>query len=156
MCEEESGFKVSDKRKFDADGNPREETAKEEKARDKTEKPRVEPVAEPEGLGKAHAEAESEAGSHTEDKEPAAGEINFTTFILSLGTQAMISLGLIPDPTTNETSVSLANAKQMIDILTILREKTQGNLDASETSLMDSLLYDLHMQFVELSSKQEN
>ena len=106
---------------------------------------------EPEGLGHEPAGTESEAT----EEGGAAGEINFTTFILSLGTQAMVALGLIPDPTTSESSVSLTNAKQMIDILSMLRDKTQGNLEASDTTLLDNLLYDLQMHFVELSTKEE-
>ncbi len=151
MNEEQSDFKVSDRRKFDADGNLREESAEEETAQEAGETPLEEPVVEPEGLGHEPAGTESEAT----EEEGAAGEINFTTFILSLGTQAMVALGLIPDPTTSESSVSLTNAKQMIDILSMLRDKTQGNLEASDTTLLDNLLYDLQMHFVELSTKEE-
>jgi hypothetical protein len=144
MKEEQPDYKVSDKRKFDSDGNLREEVTPAEEPAEKNESLH-EPVTEPEALGETEA-----AGAA--DGATGGGEISFATFVLSLGTQAMVGLGLIPDPYTNKQDVNLEAAKQMIDILVMLREKTHGNLEAAELTLIDNLLYDLQMHYVELSS----
>lgn len=135
-------MKVEDKRKFDSDGNLRDEQSDEE----------IETAEEEEPSSSAAAEGESAEALGAEPKsagQPA--EINFATFILSLGTQAMIALGLVPDPIENEVKLNLPLAKQMIDIIAMLREKTRGNLEAGEITLLDNLLYDLRTQYVEQS-----
>ena len=76
-------------------------------------------------------------------------EINFASFILSLSSSALFLLGDIPDPATNLTQRNLPLAKQTIDILGILNEKTVGNLVREESQLLESLLYDLRMRYVE-------
>lgn len=81
--------------------------------------------------------------------------MDFSTFVMSLGSSAMVHLGKIPDPENPETKdertgpVDLAAAKQIIDILGVLEEKTRGNLDDSETRLLQSLLYDLRVEYVD-------
>ncbi len=82
-------------------------------------------------------------------KEP---EINFEHFLLSLSTSALLHLGEIPDPETNAKKVDLVQAKQSIDILGLLRDKTKGNLTENEQTLIDSMLRELRMRFVQLSS----
>ena len=76
-------------------------------------------------------------------------EITFPTFLLSLSTSALMHLGLIPNPASGAMEKDLALAKQTIDLLSLLKQKTQGNLDPEETQLLDSILYDLRMQYVE-------
>jgi len=76
-------------------------------------------------------------------------EINFSSFIISLSSSTLFLLGDIPDPTTNQTQRNLPLAKQTIDILGLLKEKTIGNLARDETQLLESLLYDLRMRYVE-------
>ena len=76
-------------------------------------------------------------------------EITFPTFLLSLSTSALMHLGLIPNPASGAMEKDLALAKQTIDLLSLLKQKTQGNLDSEETQLLDSVLYDLRMQYVE-------
>ena len=76
-------------------------------------------------------------------------ELNFSTFIISLSTQAFVLLGEIPDPLTKESRADLGAARQMIDILGIVQEKTRGNLDKAESELLEGLLYDLRLRFVE-------
>ena len=76
--------------------------------------------------------------------------VTFSTFVLGLSTQALLHLGEIPDPVTRATELDLAAAKQVIDILGILREKTRNNLEVGEDSLLESALYDLRMRYVEL------
>lgn len=88
------------------------------------------------------------------DKSQANFEINFSTFVLSLASSVQISLGLIPHPMTNKSETNLSSAKQTIDILGMLDEKTKGNLSKEEEQLMRQLLYELRMQYVEASGKK--
>ena len=85
----------------------------------------------------------------TNEPPRALPPIDFSTFVLSLGSSAAVNLGHIPAPGSDEPSIDLQAAKQIIDILGILEEKTRGNLDASEAQLLKSLLYDLRVQYVD-------
>ena len=76
--------------------------------------------------------------------------ITFSTFILSLNTAALVHLGEWPDPLTKEKKVDLVLAKQVIDTLEMLREKTKGNLTPEEEELFKSILFDLKLRFVKL------
>jgi hypothetical protein len=75
-------------------------------------------------------------------------EINFSSFIFSLGTSALLHLGEVPDPATQKVEKDLPLAKQTIDILGMLKEKTRGNLTADEEKLIDNLLADLRWRFI--------
>ena len=76
--------------------------------------------------------------------------ISFTQFILSLGTTAAVHFGDLADPMTGERGEpNLIAASQMIDLLALLQDKTSGNLDPAEAKLLDDLLYDLRMRFVQ-------
>ena len=76
--------------------------------------------------------------------------ITFTQFVLSLGTTAAVHFGDLPDPATGEPGEpNLVGASQMIELLTLLQSKTSGNLDPAEAKLLDDLLYDLRMRFVQ-------
>jgi hypothetical protein len=75
-------------------------------------------------------------------------EITFSAFLLSLSSSAFAALGDIPEPAAAETRKNLPLAKQTIDLLGMLREKTRNNLDPEEESLFDHLLYDLRMRFL--------
>jgi len=77
-------------------------------------------------------------------------EIDFVTFILSLSTNAMVSLGLLPRPDTGDKKRDLPLARQSIDILALLQEKTRGNLTGEEERILDSVLYDLRMTYVQV------
>ena len=79
--------------------------------------------------------------------------IDFATFVLSLSHSALMHLGEAPDPDTNQTRVDLPLAKQNIDILVLLEEKTKGNLSGDEERLLAQVLFDLRMRFVESSKK---
>lgn len=76
-------------------------------------------------------------------------QLDFATFILSLSHSALMHLGEAPDPDTNQVSVDLPLAKQNIDILGLLEEKTKGNLDGDEERLLAQVLFDLRMRYVE-------
>jgi hypothetical protein len=80
--------------------------------------------------------------------EEAFPEVNFVNFILSLSTTAMYHFGDFPDPVSQKAQRNLAAAKQTIDILGMLKSKTEGNLDDNEKSLMDGLLFELRMHYV--------
>ena len=77
--------------------------------------------------------------------------ITFSTFILSLNTAALIHLGELPDPVTQKKKVNLLLAKQTIDTLEMLKEKTKGNLTIDEEKLLDTILYELKLKFVKIS-----
>lgn len=74
---------------------------------------------------------------------------NFSIFLTSLGMQAMIFLGEMPNPINNETKVELARAKYMIDSISMIKDKTQGNLSAEEKKLLDDMLYGLRLKYAE-------
>jgi hypothetical protein len=85
-----------------------------------------------------------------EDVTPQAlAPLDFATFILSLASSALVNLGRLPPPDGTEARPDLPAAKQIIDILGVLEEKTRGNLDDSEDKLLKSLLYDLRVQYVD-------
>jgi hypothetical protein len=127
---------VRDRRRFSERGEARE--AGEPDTKDET--PRSTPEA---------AAAPSPPYEHP--GRPDAEPVTFSTFVLGLSTQALLHLGEIPDPVTNMMQRDLAAAKQVIDILGVLREKTKNNLQAGEETLLDSVLYDLRMRYVELA-----
>lgn len=83
----------------------------------------------------------------SEDQTPLP-EINFSMFIFSLNSSALVQLGLLEDPATGQKSKNLPLAKQTIDILGMLEEKTRGNLTKDEEGLLKHLLYDLRMLYV--------
>lgn len=80
---------------------------------------------------------------------PPLPDISFASFIISLSSSALLHLGEIADPATNQKQRDLPLAKQTIDILGILKEKTVGNLDREESRLLESMLYDLRMRYIE-------
>jgi hypothetical protein len=79
-------------------------------------------------------------------------EINFASFLISLSSSAFVHLGDMPNPVTGETEKNLPMAKQTIDLLGLLREKTRNNLLEEEEKLFDHLLYDLRMRYVKETS----
>jgi len=81
-----------------------------------------------------------------------AGPIDFTTFILSLGSSAFVHLGDAPHPESQRTEVNLVLAQQTIDLLGMLQEKTRGNLTTEEERILQSLLSDLRLRYVARSS----
>ncbi len=75
-----------------------------------------------------------------------APDIDFNTLVLSLSTSALMHLGKLPD--AEDATVSLAHAKQSIDCIALLEEKTRGNLTGEEERLIGEILYDLRLRFV--------
>ena len=95
----------------------------------------------------------AEAGTE-EQPNTIPAEINFAAFIFSLGRSAFIHLGEEPDPVSGVKKVSLQLAKETIDIISMLEEKTKGNLAQEEGQLIKNLLYALRMRYIELASKK--
>lgn len=120
-------FEVRDRRRFDAEGRER---------------------------------ATEEAGGRWPPADDASGAaargaadipVDFSTFILSLSTSAMIHLGDAPTP-EGQIERDLQLARQVIDMLGMLQEKTRGNLTADEDKLLEQVLYDLRLRFVQASA----
>ncbi len=136
--EKGKGFTVQDRRRFSAEGESKPEHSE--------EKPAPAAAAERPPAEAAHTTA---AGEHLH-----AGiqpEVSFTTFVVGLSTQALVALGEIPDPVSGQHAKDLEAAQQLIDIIGMLREKTRGNLDNDENSLVEAILFDLRMKYVELA-----
>jgi hypothetical protein len=81
--------------------------------------------------------------------------IDFATFVLSLSHSALVHLGDAPDPSGGAVSANPLLARQTIDLLLLLQEKTTGNLTGEEERLLDQILYDLRMRYVEVTKKGE-
>jgi len=127
MNEESQGFTISDKRiKLD-----------ESKAAEKKESQSFKPPETP----------ESEKAQ--QEKIPP----DFSGFILSLGTSALVHLGENVLPDQKRSGTNLPQAKEIIDLLSLLQEKTNGNLTKDENNLLSNLLYTLRMKFVEIKNK---
>jgi len=79
--------------------------------------------------------------------------LTFTAFVLSLASTAAVHFGDLPDPNSGERAPeNLAGAAQMIEILALLDQKTRVNLSAEERALLEQVLYELRMRFVQASS----
>jgi len=105
--------------------------------------------------GDASAKEERKSGEHlrgeASTKDEALPEIDFNSFIFSLSTSALIQLGEIEDPFTQKSAKNLPLARQTIDLIAMLKEKTRGNLTPQEEKLIESILYDLRMRYVKAS-----
>ena len=88
--------------------------------------------------------------------EPHEPPLTFAAFVFSLASSAAIHFGDLPDPVTgSKAEPNLEGAAQMIEILTLLEEKTRGNLSAEERQLLEQVLYELRMRFVEAKQGSE-
>ncbi len=88
------------------------------------------------------------AADNNSDTGFALPEINFATFIFSLNSSALVHLGMIEEPVSGKKSKNLILAKQTIDIIGMLKEKTTGNLSKDESELIINILHDLRMMYV--------
>ena len=135
---EGKGFTVQDRRRFSPETG--------EARRDAPEEPRQTPASAAQG---------GEKISHPSDRgQEALPEINFSAFVISLSTQALMHLGEIANPLTGKVETDVPVAKQMIDILGMLKDKTRGNLNASEDRLMEDILFDLRLKYVDAVKKR--
>ena len=93
-------------------------------------------------------------GQPTEQEpESSLSPMDFSTFVLSLASSAMVNMGIVDGKTIGQTDVDLQAARQLIDIIGVLEEKTRGNLSESEDKLLKSLLYDLRVQFCDAKKR---
>ena len=128
MNEEERGFTVKDRRSFDEKGEAKEkEKGAEEIKKEKEPK---------------------EQAKKDETRQTPLPEANFTSLIFSLSSSALFHFGEIADPNTGEKRQDLPLAKHAIDTLSMLQEKTQGNLTEEEQKFLESVLTDLKWRFV--------
>ena len=150
MAEENQGsFKVTDRRLFNADGTLREDALIEEAA----PAPPPEPVAaaspnSAQPQGQFAAATAPELQSEPEDAEPE--RTMFNEFLMGIASSAFIYLGLVEHPATGRRQVDMTAAKESIDMLVMLREKTKGNLTRGEEKFFEDLLSDLKMQYVSM------
>ena len=88
------------------------------------------------------------SAAHDKGNPEAEGHTDFCSFLLSLGSSALVHLGEIEHPEHSATSNNLHLAKQTLDILTMLQEKTRGNLTDEESRLFEQVLYELRLKYV--------
>lgn len=140
MSEEKKGFVIKDRRTVGRDT-------------DETEK---KTAPDPQPASEAADRSEQPTGdAGPDEQEPAETllpEVNFPTFIISLNVSALYHLGAVEDPETKQKKKNLPFAKQTIDILSMLEEKTKGNLTPDEEKLLKSMLYDLRIIYVKEKS----
>ena len=134
MSEETKDFVIKDRRTFGQEETEQEEKEKKEGKAESAETPEQPQAEEP------VPEAEEEAAQ--------LPEINFQTFVFSLNASALVQLGVMDDPATGRKETNLLVAKQTIDILSMLQEKTAGNLSSDEENLLKNILYDLRIRYV--------
>lgn len=145
---ENKGFKVTDKRSSYSEEDTEK---KEEKQQARKEEPPSEPREEKKAQPPPSA-TEGEPGGRRAEKEGAYPPLDFTQFILSLASSAMLQLGEAPHPADGQYHTDVEGAKQTIDILGILEEKTRGNLNKEEENLLKNILADLRIRFVKKQS----
>ncbi|HXU82832.1 MAG TPA: DUF1844 domain-containing protein [Polyangia bacterium] len=126
--EKPSGFTVTDRRSFSSSGEP------------------VDSTAPP-----ASAPAEAPPPAAEAPKERVLPPVDFGTFVLSLASSAIMHLGGLEEAAGSKPKKDLPLAKHSIDILSMLQAKTKGNLSPQEDRLLESLLYDLRLQYVAAS-----
>jgi hypothetical protein len=151
-AESDGTFKVSDRRPFNPDGTLREDMPPEARAGRPAE-PAATQAATPEPLTPP-TPSESADRLHQElplESEGLEGEATlFSEFLMGIASSAFVYLGMVEHPGTGKRQVDLEAAKESIDMLGMLREKTEGNLTNDEENLFENLLAELRMQFVSL------
>lgn len=165
MSEEQTNFKVTDRRLFNPDGSARDVPPEEkpEIPREvKTEAAAPVDTAEatgtrpssPETSAPAAGEASAAVAEEPEEMELPGGDdpASFANFMMSIASNAASSLGMMEHPVTGKREVDLELGKHWIDILGMLQQKTRGNLLAQEQQVLEGLLADLRMQFVSLTN----
>jgi len=132
------GFRVQDRRRFSPETG---ESRSEETNQSLEETRQEEPVRS--------TNFREEQGASQRSDEP----ISFSSFILGLVTQALMFMGEVPSPPNQTKQVDLGAARQMIDLLAVLKEKTKGNLSTAEDAMLENALFDLRMRYVETAKK---
>src|SRR5882724_3891623 len=175
MNEEQTSYKVTDRRLFNPDGTPRD-VPENERPEPTPVKPEAasatasalpeSPVADagaakvgaaevapaPTSAESTPASADLEAGGEEADLPDAEDPASFPSFLMSIASNAAASLGMMEHPVTRKREVDLELGKHWIDVLGMLEKKTRGNLLPQEQQILEGLLADLRMQFVSLSN----
>jgi hypothetical protein len=162
-------IKVVDRRMFNSDGSLRDDAVVEEPRPAQAPAPspasaRVNPItgaplapqaeahhAPPPPMEEEPEPAYEEAVDEGADDEPEMNE--FMEFLMQMASSAFIYLGMMEHPATGTRQINPPAARQSIDMLVMLREKTKGNLTSAEEKFFDGLLHDLQMQYVALSQR---
>jgi hypothetical protein len=160
--EKERGFKVADRRRFSSEGESKpevEDRPADTKSADQPAAPQHShaehaPHEGPSAGAQAEASAayEKAASAQPADNDLAAlgsPDLNFASFVVGLSTEALALMGEMPHPATGERLNDLIGAQQLIDIIAMLQEKTRGNLSHDEDTLLNAILFDLRMKYVE-------
>lgn len=174
MSEEQTNFKVTDRRLFNADGSPRELSPEEKqeaaaaKAVSDTSsavRPDSQSTTQASSQGPSTLRSESGPASIADeaakfqdedvDLDDARDPASFVNFLMSIASNAASSLGMIEHPVTHQREVDLELAKHWIDVLGMLQQKTMGNLLAQEQQILEGLLSDLRMQYVSLANSKQ-
>lgn len=87
-----------------------------------------------------------------EEPQVSLGPVDFSTHVLSLASSALVALGKMPSPDGQTLPIDLETARHLIDVLSMLEQKTKGNLDEAEHKLLQSLVYDLRVAYVDAQS----
>ena len=137
MTEEKKDFIIKDRRIFAEENRDQKDDEQQKETPDET-------------AADQSATQESKKAATVGEGEPDTPlpEINFSTFIFSLNASALVHLGAIEDPASGQKVKNLPLAKQTIDILNMLEEKTRGNLNKDEENIMRNILYDLRIAYV--------
>ena len=138
----QGGFTVTDRRSFTDEGQPKAAAPRESAPTDTTAAESPPP---------SNGDPAEAAPMQSRRDAAALPAVDFHTFVLSLGSSALLHLGELEPPEGGQPEKDLALAKHTIDILTMLETKTRGNLSAAEEKLMESLLYDLRLRYVNAS-----
>ena len=151
----EKAFTISDKRLFTREGARRDPDSPREPPAASPPPPREPPAASP--PPPPRREAPRAAEPQPPRPEPGTGPrrdlppADFTMLVNMLVTNAMVFLGQMPAPGSQQYMRNLPQAQHMIDLLMVLREKTQGNLTQEEEQMLQDLLPQLHMAYVSVS-----
>ena len=176
MSEEQTSYKVTDRRLFNPDGSPRE-VPPEERPEPKPEAPpmsaetpaadvgsqpeatntvntagpAVGAEAQPESPAQAKRSEDTESTNAEAELPDAEDPASFASFMMSIASNAASSLGMMEHPVTGKREVDLELGKHWIDVLGMLQQKTRGNLLPQEQQILEGLLADLRMQYVSLT-----
>lgn len=151
---EPEAVRVVDRRRFTTAGELRPEV---EETKDTSEPAPPAPPRAGSATGATEtAPAESRAAREArqrfeQQRPPFEQKTDFQTLVLSLSTTAMFQLGLVEDPARGRPPADLEAARQTIDLLAVLEEKTRGNLTTQEGQLLEQVLYELRLAFVHVS-----
>ncbi|HLW81698.1 MAG TPA: DUF1844 domain-containing protein [Candidatus Acidoferrales bacterium] len=145
----EESFRVVDRRLFTSEGELRPEIAEQQTREQSKPQPVSPPQASKSEKPAAPAPGSQQTAAH--ENPPIKPDKNFQLLIDLLARNAAALLGGIPDPATGQAYLDLEGAREMIDMLDVLREKTRGNLAAEEESLLSEVLGSLKLSYMEIS-----